>query len=201
MHKGLSEIFDALLVTFGDEGRPGGDAAVHALTQARRIDMDLSTGESAPRSLLEAAVDQPSALPLSSAVCACARLLHWQHWAEGKLDSAVSSNLYTTELIGPNGIWHDPAVRIGLLVSAADTDYPVSSHSGEETYFVISGVAEWTLDDGIYRPVRPGEMVHHPAWKPHGRRTLDEVFLGAWRWSGDLDLDSFRVNDVAGGAR
>ena len=147
------------------------------------------------------AAEQASALPLAKAVCECAGLFAWQHWAEGELDAEVSSNLYTTELVGPDGVWFDSAVRVGLLISAADTDYPVSSHSGEETYYVISGVAEWTLDDGIYRPVHPGELVHHPAWKPHGRRTLDEVFLGAWRWSGDLDLASFRVDAAAGATR
>ena len=201
MQQVLSEIFDALRAAYGRENRPGGDAAERSLAAVRPDVNDLSSSGTAPLSLLDAAAGQASALPLAKAVCECAGLFAWQHWAEGELDAEVSSNLYTTELVGPDGVWFDSAVRVGLLISAADTDYPVSSHSGEETYYVISGVAEWTLGDGIYRPVHPGELVHHPAWKPHGRRTLNEVFLGAWRWSGDLDLASFRVDAAAGATR
>ena len=105
----------------------------------------------------------------------------------------IASNLYTTELVGPDGHFFHDDVRIGLLVSDMETDYPVSSHSGEETYYVISGTAEWTVDGGPYQFHPPGSFIHHPSWTPHGRRTSNEVFLGAWRWSGDLDLDSFKL--------
>jgi hypothetical protein len=170
------------------------------LRAAGNAELETSGYHAAPWSLLEAASGQEAALPLAGAILGCCDRLYWRHWAEGALDDEVSSNLYSTELVGPDGLFFDAGVRVGLLVSAAQTDYPVSSHSGEETCWVISGVADWTLDDGLYRPVRPGSLVHHPAWMPHGRRTGREVFLGAWRWSGDLDLDSFRVADGAGSA-
>ena len=191
----LDRLLLALIDAWRREQRPGGDVAVQALLSARQTEIELEIGETAPLSLLEAAAEQQGAMPLAATVLECCQCFHWQHWAEGTLDAEVSANLYTTELVGPDGLVYDADARIGLLVSAADTDYPVSSHSGEETYLVISGVAEWTLDDGLYRSVPPGELVHHPAWKSHGRRTLDEVFLGAWRWSGDLDLASFRVDE------
>lgn len=190
----ISELLVKLADAYGAEGRPGGDAAAAALLAASRRDGLCDPTDSAPSALLKRAAEQPGALPISATIGDCCQYFHWTHWAEGTLDDRVSSKLFTTELVGPDGLFHDSSVRVGLLISASDTDYPVSSHSGEETYLVISGVAQWTLDGSPYRPISPGALVHHPSWMPHGRRTLDEVFLGAWRWSGDLDLDSFRVD-------
>ena len=58
---------------------------------------------------------------------------------------------------------------------------------------MISGTAEWTVGANGYEQASPGACIHHPAWVPHGRRMRRDVFLGAWRWSGELDLNTFRL--------
>jgi hypothetical protein len=63
-------------------------------------------------------------------------------------------------------------VRVGPLLSAAETDYPVSRHSGGETHLVVSDIAEWTIDGWPYLLQEPGTLMHHYAWVAHGRRTL-----------------------------
>lgn len=120
-------------------------------------------------------------------------MLDWMRWQGKGLAADTSSRLFTAELVGPDGQITATDIRVGLLVSAARTDYPVSSHSGEETYLVLAGTAEWTVGEQAYEARPPGTLIHHTALAPHGRRTLDEPFLGAWRWSGDLDLSSFSV--------
>ena len=105
----------------------------------------------------------------------------------------MAANLYSAELVGPDGHFEAPDVRVGLLLFEAETNYPISSHSGEETYLVIAGVAEWKVAETPYTAQVPGSLIHPPAWILHGRRTGDEPFLGTWRWSGDLDLTSFKV--------
>ena len=110
------------------------------------------------------------------------------------MSQEISARLFSTELLGPDGHFHDDVVRVGLLLSEPETNYPVSSHSSEETYFVISGEAEWIVGTGEYQRHPPGSFVHHPAWETHGRCTLLEPFLGAWRWSGNLDLSTFSVS-------
>lgn len=183
----------ALAEAFSREDRAGGRQAARALRFADVNAYQRTVSHSNPLAVLKAACALPNALALSKAILRCESLLDWTSWEGEGLSATVSKRLYTTELVGPDG--HIPAegVRVGLLVSEKETDYPVSSHSGEETYLVIAGVAEWTLGDGGYAPKVPGDMVHHPAWAPHGRRTGGEPFLGAWRWSGDLDLSSFSV--------
>lgn len=189
----FDELLDALAAAFDAEGRPGGAAAAMALREARTGSYRRAASDSDPAEILDAVCALAHALPVAAQVLASRHLIDWTSWSGEGLAEDVSANLYAAELVGPDGHIAAAGVRVGLLVSAADTDYPVSSHSGEETYLVISGVAEWTADGGPYEPHRPGALIHHPAWVEHGRRTSDQPFLGAWRWSGDLDLSSFRV--------
>ncbi len=187
-------LLNALADAFAGEGRPGGNAAATALRAARDRPYRAMPGTSEPTDLLTAACTHADAFPVAASVMSCAPLISWTNWEGEGLEAGVSSNLHTAELVGPDGHIEAEGVRVGLLVSDKATDYPVSRHSGEETYLVISGTAEWTVDGGPYRAHPPGTLIHHPAWAPHGRRTLAEPFLGAWRWSGDLDLSSFSVD-------
>ncbi|WP_300013597.1 dimethylsulfonioproprionate lyase family protein [uncultured Roseobacter sp.] len=189
--------FRNLLLTLSDafsrEPRAGGQLAAQSLKSADVSGYRRIASSEDPSALLGDAAGLPSALPLVEQVMQCKTQLDWTCWEGEGLDTMISQRLFTTELLGPDG--HIPAedLRVGLLVSEPWTDYPVSSHSGEETYLVLSGVAEWVVGDTGYIKHRPGDFVHHPAWAPHGRRTMNDPFLGAWRWSGDLNLSTFSV--------
>ncbi|CTQ59321.1 dimethylsulfonioproprionate lyase family protein [Roseibium album] len=189
--------FDALLLAiasaFSAEGRPGGDAAAVRLRAASKRPFYARPARDHPGALLRQVCALDNAIDCARLVLGCAASLDWEHWQGTGLADDVSNSLYTTELLGPDGHVRDNEVRVGLLVSEAGTDYPPSSHAAEETYFVIAGKAEWVLEGAPYWQVPPGSFVHHPAWAVHGRRTLSEPFLGAWRWSGNLDLASFGV--------
>lgn len=189
--------FNALLKeiasAFSSEGRPGGKYAARKLQDAQNQPFLPGTARMHPMELLREACSLENAVDWAGLVRECAPRLAWEHWQGTGLSDRVSSSLYTTELLGPDGHIRDGEVRVGLLVSDANTDYPLSSHSGEETYYVIAGEAEWVLGNAPYRRIPPGSLVHHPAWEKHGRRTLSQPFLGAWRWTGNLDLDSFEV--------
>ena len=189
----FDDLLEALAGIFEAEHRVGGDQAAAALRRTRTRPYRRTHEASNPQHILEAACALPNALPIAASIIACRQLIDWTNWQGTGLATKVSSRLHTAELVGPDGHIVIDCVRVGLLVSDTDTDYPISSHSGEETYVVISGVAEWKVGDTPYVPQYPGTLVHHPAWVPHGRRTLSEPFLGAWRWSGDLDLSSFSV--------
>lgn len=191
----IDTLFETLAATFCKEGRPGGDLAGAALLGAKAQPFCIKSSAVTPGYLMEKASTQVGVLPLADVIQSCWHIFSWVNWGDGTLTDKVASNLYTTELVGPDGHFEDVRVRVGLLISDSATDYPISSHSGEETYFIVTGSAEWSVDGGPYKIHRPGTFVHHPAWVPHGRRTLEEVFLGVWRWSGDLNLDSFSVAD------
>ena len=190
----LSKLLDGLVVAYGREEREGAALAVAALKDVKTKEYRRTTSTVDPEPVLLNACALPNALPICAEILGCNKLLDWTCWEGKGLSSSVSARLFSTELVGPDGHFPSPAVRVGLLVSEPLTDYPISSHSGEETYFVIAGEAKWAQGDACYRSHSPGEFVHHPAWMPHGRRTDVEPFLGAWRWSGDLDLATFSVD-------
>ena len=183
----LQDLLGALADGFAGEGRPGGDAAAAALRAADPAAYRRMPSASQPVALLYAACALPDAMPAAGLVAACCPLIDWTPWEGEGLEAEVSARLHSAELLGPDG--HIPAVdvRVGLLLSEPATDYPVSSHSGEETYLVLAGTAQWTVGGSPYTAHAPGTLIHHPAWEKHGRRTSVEPFLGAWRWSGDLD--------------
>lgn len=193
------QTFNALLAAlsnvFSQEGRLGGDIASKALRSATQRPYGRRASKMKPGPLLAQACALENALPEAGLALACSDLLDWEHWQGDGLANEISSSLYTTELIGPDGHVEHGSVRVGLLVSDAGTDYPLSSHAGEETYYVIAGEAEWVIEGSSYLRRPPGTFIHHPAWKQHGRRTMSEPFLGAWRWTGDLDLSSFKVTE------
>ena len=193
----FGQLLSALADAFEQEGREGGMLAAAALrdSQAKAYRRTVATCDPGP--VLESACTLPDALPMAAHVVACQSMLDWTNWMGEGLEEEISLRLFTTELVGPDG--HIPAeqVRVGLLVSDAHTDYPISSHSGEETYLVVAGLADWTVGDIPYIAKPPGTLIHHPAWVPHGRRTKDQPFVGAWRWSGDLDLSSFSIAGAA----
>jgi hypothetical protein len=191
----FASLFAALALAFDREGRPGGDAAASALRAVRGRPYRPLPATTRPEALLDRACGHADALPVARLILACRTLIAWTNWEGEGLSKAVSSRLHTAELVGPDGHVDHADVRVGLLISDQATDYPVSRHAGEETYLVVSGTAAWSAGGGPYQRQAPGTLIHHPAWAPHGRRTLDQPFLGAWRWSGDLDLASFRVDE------
>lgn len=191
--KPFEDLLLSLSDAFSNEPRAGGLAAAAALRAADLDTYRRTVSEEDPFTVLQAAQALPGALPIAQHVVRCAHSLDWTCWTGAGLSDEISSRLFTTELLGPDG--HIPAdgIRVGLLASEAWTDYPVSNHSGEETYLVLAGAAEWVLEDTGYVERHPGDFVHHPAWALHGRCTTQQPFLGAWRWSGGLDLSAFSV--------
>ncbi|MEM8688961.1 MAG: dimethylsulfonioproprionate lyase family protein [Pseudomonadota bacterium] len=187
----LSSLISGLAALFDTEGRDGGALAAIRLRASLRAQFRRSSSEHSPGALLSEACALEGALALCQHVRHANPLLEWTLWEGEGLATDISARLFTTELLGPDGHFPAEDVRVGLLVSDRQTDYPLSSHSGEETYIVLAGTAEWIVGDTPYTPKPPGAFIHHPAWTLHGRRTLEEPFVGAWRWSGDLDLTNF----------
>lgn len=189
----FAALLNGLAAGFAREPREGGRMAARALAGADVNQYRALPSPEDPSAVLAAAAALPNALPLAATVLNCRELIAWTCWEGEGLAKDLSRRLFTAELLGPDGHIPAPDLRVGLLISEAWTDYPVSNHSGEETYLVLAGVAEWVVGTSGYAAQTPGTLVHHPAWAPHGRRTREEPFLGAWRWSGDLDLGSFSV--------
>lgn len=199
MHDDTASAFRRLLLALAEvyraEGRPGGDAAADAYARAAGQDHDLLPA--APYRLdaeiraSMAGADHPAAVAARDAH----PVLRWS--ATGILDeqipTRVSDIFAVVSLIGPGAMVETQGVRAGLFMQVADAWYPPHAHAAEETYVMLAGEGEWTLDDAAAVRCGPGTYIHHPSEGVHATRTGGGPLLAAWRWSGDIGLESYRL--------
>ncbi|MGB3177026.1 MAG: dimethylsulfonioproprionate lyase family protein [Albidovulum sp.] len=123
----------------------------------------------------------------------CAQQLHWRRPGFGKLPARVADHMAVVELIGPDGMLPDSALRFGLLLQEARLQYPWHRHAAEELYLVLSGRADWAVDNQPATPRAPGTFIHHQPNQPHAMMTADEPLLAAWVWTGDIGAQTYAV--------
>ncbi len=99
----------------------------------------------------------------------------------------------TAELIGPDGLFYHPSVRVGLFMQSAGLDYVMRRHVAEETFIMLGGSDYWSCDGSAPVRAETGAMLHHPSNAPHGSRTDDEPLIAAWRWTGDIGWDGYEL--------
>lgn len=109
---------------------------------------------------------------------------------EDTTDAHIAAMISVATLMGPEGPIPAPDVRLGLVYMQPDRYYPLHLHDADETYVILAGQALWTAGDDL-RMRGPGDMIHHPSLMPHAFRTGAEGFLALWRWSGDINLQSY----------
>jgi quercetin dioxygenase-like cupin family protein len=112
---------------------------------------------------------------------------------EGKDGLADNSSLYYyVDLIGPaasvGNAHHNEYINMGTLELKPGETYPAHSHPAPEIYYVISGEAQWFVDDES-QTVVPGSMIYHRPYAVHGWRNLskDKPLRVAWIWWSEGD--------------
>lgn len=189
-----------LSAIYAREGRPGADtiAAVYAEAAERAPD----PAPAAPYVLDDEihAATEGAEHPAAVAARAAHRVLRWS--ATGILDRqippSVSDMFAVVSIVGPGAMIEASGVRGGLFMQRTGCYYPLHAHAAEETYAMLAGEAEWTVGDGAPVTLGPGSFSFHPADAPHATRTRAQPILAAWRWSGDIGLESYRLlEDVA----
>ncbi|GGL80310.1 dimethylsulfonioproprionate lyase family protein [Wenxinia marina] len=93
-------------------------------------------------------------------------------------------------LLDPAGPIPSPDQRLGLLYQRPNSYYPLHTHDADETYVIVAGRALWTAGEDT-RDRGPGEAIHHPSRMPHAFRTGPEGMVALWRWSGDINAESY----------
>ena len=135
-------------------------------------------------------------LSASRTPCAIAVLAAMDHipWGtnpvEANMTSGAAAMIAVATLLDPDGPIPHPGFRMGLAYMRPNAYYPLHNHDADETYALIAGRAFWTAgDDRRWRG--PDDMIHHPSLLPHAFRTEAEGFVALWRWSGDINAQSY----------
>ena len=62
---------------------------------------------------------------------------------------------------------------------------PAHAHDAEEWYLVLSGRAEWQIDDDVHQ-AEEGKIFHHPPTAGHRMLTTEKPLLAIWIWTGAI---------------
>lgn len=120
---------------------------------------------------------------------------HYSGLSDGRIRPEIALRMMTTEVIGPDGMFDHPTVRIGLFAQSADVAYVTRKHAAEETFIMLGGAGDWQKGDEPVRGCVVGDVIHHPPMVPHSSRTHDRPLIALWRWTGDI---SYRAYELTG---
>jgi quercetin dioxygenase-like cupin family protein len=190
--------FHSLLVAFAAiyrlEGREAADRTAHALTTtpspAAIALRDACIFDALIRDVLAA-----SPLPAARALLAAQPYVPWgTNPVSAQMSEDAAAICAVAEMMGPEGPIRAPDLRLGLLYQRPDTYYPLHNHDADETYVILAGQALWTAGDDV-RLRQRGEMIHHPSLMPHAFRAGPQGFVALYRWSGDINTESYAFLD------
>ena len=116
--------------------------------------------------------------------------LRWEQCytsADGVVDEDMLSNYGYAEIIGRQGPFVSTRIRAGIGVYGPHLSYPPHRHQAEEIYAVLAGSAFFSREDEAPVLRKPGDVLYHAPYMPHGLRTADEPVVLAYLWqNGDL---------------
>jgi len=184
------ELLSAIAEVYGGEDRPEGPATAQALLaspQPTPVDVEEPCAFDAQiRACLAA-----SQHPLAKALLAAQSLVPWGvNPVADRMTGEAAAVIAVCTLMGPDGPIPSLDYRLGLVYMTPFSYYGLHTHDADETYVVIAGAARWTAGDDI-RVREAGSMVHHPSHMGHAFRTGPDGFVALWRWSGDINTDSY----------
>lgn len=112
--------------------------------------------------------------------------------ANGKADE--NSMYWYTELIGPKAYnitkqMNAENIYCGTLSLAPNATYPAHNHPASEFYFILSGQAEWYINDEK-KNVKAGDLMYHRPFEAHGWKNTSKTepmkcFYCWWKEEGD----------------
>ncbi|CAH0991195.1 hypothetical protein SIN8267_01297 [Sinobacterium norvegicum] len=111
----------------------------------------------------------------------------------GENGKADADSLYSyVEIAGPfNNPIATENIYMGTLILKPGATYPAHNHGANEMYYIISGEADWWVNDQK-QPVKAGDTIYHKPFDVHGwvntsaTEELHAVYMW-WKEPGDPD--------------
>lgn len=137
---------------------------------------------------LQPALENTPAGPLQLLAGATAAVAHGLHWRNKyqNSDAQLYDRFGFCDLLGPDGVRASDQVTLGLVIVGPETHYPLHEHPARELYLVLSGTADWAVDDAPFAPRPPGTFMLHSEMQPHAMRTGEETLLALSMWRGNI---------------
>lgn len=130
---------------------------------------------------------------LTGPLVTCSDFLRWRKPGFGKLPERVSTGIDVVEIAGPDGMLKCDNIRFGLLVQNAGHFYPDHNHAAEELYYILSGAADWSVNQSDPGNRKAGSYVHHEPWQMHSMKTGAGPMLAMWGWTGKIAASAYQL--------
>lgn len=125
----------------------------------------------------------------ASLLKACAEVAPFCEW-RNKYQNGGSRDLVQhfgyCDVVGPDGYLAAEGVTLGLVLLGPQVFYPYHYHPARELYFVLSGNAEWGVDQGPTITREPGTFILHAENQPHAMQTQEQSLLAVSLWRGRI---------------
>ncbi len=161
-------------------------AAPHRLPVCQFIDEAVTAGAGGP------------AHDLLEAIAPLLADLRWSYGYPDRPDEPdFGSRIGFAQIIGPRGVMDHDEVHIGLTLMAPQTHYPLHTHPAVETYLILSGTADWRVEQEPFAARPPGSFIFHRSRIGHAMRTHGDSLLALYFWRGDLVTSPIYIDEPA----
>lgn len=190
----ISPLLTALAGLFAAENRPGADQAARRALKAAHSDSRPARAPEPPLAGILESTLANTPHPLAPLIGAASPYIPWVPSGHGgRIRQDIAARMMTAELVGPDGAFYAPDIRLGLWLQGPGVDYVTRSHAAEESFAILAGRAVWTRGTGPEYTAGCGDMIHHPSHIDHSSRTKETPMLAAWRWSGDISFEAYSL--------
>ncbi len=189
----------ALLAAMGDAWAAAGHGGLRDRIAAIAVPETVQTGSGVPVHLSADYVEALAGLCITQSLRSeLERLGGSLVWSQGgmKMPESFRGRYAYVEAVGPKGMINSVDVSFGLYLQARNTVYPSHWHEAVEHYLVLSGGADWQMDDAPYVRRAPGEAFVHASNQRHATTTHDEPLLALWFWQGNIADSTYRIVGV-----
>lgn len=190
----LSLLFQYLASITKSEGRAGGDRVSAALERHAASEIELHRLENPFSEILAPSLSLVGG-DLGDYLRLAAPYIHWygSDLSENRIPKSVADRMPMCELIGPDGMFFEADVRVGLWQQTAHVTYGPRRHAAEETFFILSGEAEWWNEDDGHQRLGAGRQVFHRSNVLHTTITAESPLFAIWRWSGAVGFQTYEL--------
>ena len=191
----LKQLYLSLSEIFNLEDRKGGKQAADALIDASHQIKEPKTFTNPFLDEVESSLNIQGHF-LNSLVSKASPNIKWtsSDLREGRIPDDLANQMPMAELVGPDGIFFNDTVRVGLWLQNKDIVYGPRQHAAEETFFIFNGEASWTTELSESTIQGPNTYIYHPSNVLHTSITTYSFVFTAWRWSGDIGFEKYSLH-------
>ena len=192
----LKKLYLALAEIFDSEGRKGGAQAAEALINASHKIKQPKKFANPFADEVNSSLNFQSHI-LNNLVSKASPYIKWgsSDLREGRIPDDLANRMPMAELVGPDGMFFNETVRVGLWLQNKGIVYGPRQHEAEETFFIFNGEASWETESSEPKIQGPNTYVFHPSNILHTSITSSSFVFTAWRWSGDIGFEKYTLHN------